>query len=552
MARAAALTSTTTSTESSTSSTSSTTSTTEVQEATAETYASVFSTLLSNGTNDGYALKKTMRLFGLPYQFRKEIDTRVEKVSETVGRKFIENIILEAPVVTIVPGKAKYLPGTKNKTGWSHAFVNAANGNLAELQNLAFSEESTVRYYDFQQSYTEYMKYVNIMCRTAATFLELTDEIDGTPLQSYDWRNYRWTGENYQSVAGKTLRAAVNRSKSVAKGMVSKIAEYGAEAANMVLNSFNSVTGTNFQLKYTTTNTDDDQDELADSLLQTCNFVQFYCDPDFNVSESGNNSTSESKMKGLFDNGSDMLKELAFITGTGGASSEDLQEFAGSSINALADALNVNSITDFFKRFIDLGTNVMKGENVIMPDIYNSSSYDKSYSITVHLKAPYGNRFSYYMDVLVPMFHLLALALPKQTSANTYGSPFLVKVYCQGIFTCNLGIVSSISINKGVSQDSWTNDGFPSEVDVTLSITDLYSDLTMSPQSSPLMFLANSSLIEYLATTCGLNLIEPQIATRLSLTVQTIKNAFGDIDENVLAEATDFIENLIAPWVYIS
>ena len=124
----------------------------------------------------------------------------------------------------------------------------------------------------------------------------------------------------------------------------------------------------------------------------------------------------------------------------------------------------------------------------------------------------------------------------------------MLKAFCEGVFTCSLGIVNSITINKSVSPESWTNDGFPSEVDVTLEIIDLYSDLTMSPQSSPLMFINNTSLIEYIATTCGLNLIQPQLQMRLNYTIQTIVNAFADIPENVMSYATGKIDEILSGW----
>lgn len=521
--------------------------------ATASTFENIFEEIMEYDTNSGEAFEKNMRLFGLPYQFRAEIDSRVHKISSSVGRKYIENIMKVAPVVTIIPGKPKYLPGTKNKEGWTHAFMAAASGNFSEMQQLMGGENTHVRYYDFQQSYTEYMKYVNILCRTAATFLELKEELDGTPLQSYDWRNYRWSGDNYQSVAGKLFNAA---SSSIKNGAIKAIANFGAaaeEAFSKANDAVNSSSNSSNYFKYTTSDTTEEEDELVDSILQTSNFIQFYIDPDMGGNESGSNSTSESKIKGMFDSGSDMLKELAFIAGSGGVDTSQIQEFTGSSLNALADEITTGgSISEFFSRIIDVSGNVMKGENIIMPEIYNSSNYDKQYNMVVHLKAPYGNRFSYYMDVLVPMFHLLALALPKQTSANTYGAPFLIKAYCEGVFTCNLGIVSQISIDKRVSPESWTNDGFPSEIDVTLTIQDLYSDLTMSPQNQPLMFLSNSSLIEYLATTCGLSLIQPQLNTRLQYTIKSITNAFGDIDQNVVSAITDKIDNLIAPWIALS
>lgn len=512
---------------------------------------------LTEGTDgSGHLFKKTMRLFGLPFQFREAIDPRVSKVSPDLGRKFLENIVNEAPVVTIIPGKPVYLPGVKNKEGWTHAFVSAATGNFSGIQQLA-GEADTVRYYDFQQDYTEYMSYVNIMCRSAATFLELTDTIDGTSLQKYDWRNWRWSGSNYKSVASNMLTV----SAGILTGTMKKLAQGASGLFSKVTSYFsgdtsdsNSAGSGKHAMKYNTTDggmEDESFSDLIEAAFSTANFVQFYCDPDMGTSESASNSSTTSSIQGAFDSGSSAMKELSFMANSGALESVgDLQNFTDTSLQALADHISSGGqITTFLSRLLSVSTNVVKGENVIMPEIYSSSSYDRRYSLRVHLKAPYGNKYCYFMEILVPLFHLMALVLPKQTSANTYGAPFLVKAYCEGIFSCNLGMVSSISVNKNVSPESWTTDGFPSEVDVEMEIVDLYSDLTMSPQKSPMMFLSNSSLIEYLATSCGLNLIQPQIDTKLRYTINTIKNAFGDVDQNLAAEVSNKVENLMKPWI---
>ena len=53
----------------------------------------------------------TMKLFGMPYQFPESVDPRVPTVSSDIGLKFAENIVLEAPILTLIPGKPIYLPG---------------------------------------------------------------------------------------------------------------------------------------------------------------------------------------------------------------------------------------------------------------------------------------------------------------------------------------------------------------------------------------------------------------------------------------------------------
>ena len=154
--------------------------------------------------NDGNNAKcaNSMRLFGLPYQIIDTVDPRMSEVSGIVGKNFIEKVITDAPTVMIIPGKAKFLPGNSDRQGTSHALLEAANGNIGPLiTGMSGDADEVLRYYDFEEDYTTYMKYVNVMCRTVAVFLELKEYINGTSLQTFDWRDYRWNADKYSSGA---------------------------------------------------------------------------------------------------------------------------------------------------------------------------------------------------------------------------------------------------------------------------------------------------------------------------------------------------------------
>ena len=70
----------------------------------------------TTGTLPGYnekgspKLNVTMQLFGIPYQFLPSVDQRHKNISDVIGRKFADNIIMDSTVVTIIPGKPRYLP----------------------------------------------------------------------------------------------------------------------------------------------------------------------------------------------------------------------------------------------------------------------------------------------------------------------------------------------------------------------------------------------------------------------------------------------------------
>lgn len=497
-------------------------------------------------------LKYSMRLFGIPHQFTHYCDYRTYSVSKKskdtlIGRTFAENIMFEAPVVSIIPGKPIFLPAAKNKQGIAYGLMSAANSDVSVLFSALDNEKlhEKLRYYDFQQDYIEYMKYVNIMCAVAAALLDLGGEkIDGTPLTAYDWKNYRWTASSYAyattTIWGETKKAMT--------GVVDSLKTYGKKFLNLISGKGSTTS------KKTVRAFEDKDDktltEVLENMMTQMNFVQFYVDASSGLSESADNATSPSKLEDSFNAASDMTKEIAFIGNSGGLPATEFTETAAEGADAMVNKLTEDfdgAMSGILKRLSSNVTNVVKGENIIFPEIYQNSKYTKNYSITVDLRAPYGNKYSYFVNVLVPLFHLMALTVPKQSTANTYSSPFLIKAYYPGVFACNMGIVSSIQIDKNPSGDAWTVDGFPNECKVTLNITDLYSDLNITPAGDVIMFLANSSLIEYIATNCGVNLTTPQLKNRMTRVATVIKQNFGTIIEDTVNIAVrGQLENLIA------
>lgn len=484
-------------------------------------------------------LKKNMRLFGIPYQFNEKADIRYSGISSTIGRTFAENIITESPIVTFIPGRPKYLAGMNNedKLNTTTALITAAaadSNSFKDLMSVIRGDDGKsadhLRLYDFQRSYTEYMKYVNVMCRAGASFLGLANDssmlLDGeTSYQQYDWRNYRQDSEKYSNLFTKMSDTIKNNIKGSKDKRV---------------------------MKYETTESETDETESVYDMVTDENYVQFYIDPESTVSDSFSNAVGESQMKSLFDQGSSTLKEISFMANSGGVDASSINEFLGATADSFTQAAGqilggsenptlLGQAGNALSRIINLGSNVIKGENVIVPQIYQSSSHASSYTITIHLKTPYGNPLGYYLDIFVPMMHLIALCAPKQGTANTYKEPFLVKTYVEGMYTCNLGIVESLSFQR--TAESYSVDGLPNEVDASIQIIDLYSDFSISPQSDPVLFVNNSSLVEYLATNCGMSLIKPNLDKKLELTLSTIRNSVTDIPTTIGGSVMESLTN---------
>lgn len=534
------------------------------------------------------ALNRRMRLFGLPYQFPESVDPRESNISDNIGRNFAQNIISSAPILTIIPGKPKYLKEMLEEDRNSIALdiINGASETLDPLKakiNEAKFDRKKYRFYDFKRTYTEYMKYVNILCRACASLLDidagaedgmLTDEDGdiypysfGKPYTQYDWKNYRYTSDEYGMDIGSMFNIKtywkdnfgepiINKSGNAftdfLNGVVDNLISGHKEVEQSKLNKWEK----NNAMVYATDddNSDDIEDDNGRDLYQNC--VQFYVSADnTSVNEQMENESQESMIAStISEQLSPLVQEIKFVMG---GDTGKLGEVAGSltsgltkGISSLLTGLHMDTLGAIGNQLSSYLNSVGNGDNIIFPNIYQKSRYDKSYSFEVTLRAVYGCRLGYYLDILVPLMHLIALALPHQTSNNSYSSPFLIKAFCEGYFTCNMGLVQSIRIDRSLNAEAFNSDNIPNEMTVQVEVTDLLSELMITPQSDPVMFLGNSSLIEYLSTMCGLSLFSSTTKSKFELAGTSVGNMFGDILPNVGSHISeqfdDFVTNFFS------
>jgi hypothetical protein len=156
------------------------------------------------------------------------------------------------------------------------------------------------------------------------------------------------------------------------------------------------------------------------------------------------------------------------------------------------------------------------------------------------------------MNICVPLIHLLAMAAPQQMGPNGYASPFLVRGSYKGIFNCDMGIITSMDISKG-REGAWTIDGLPTEVDVNITLKDLYSVLTIMNNESPKNFLKNIALIDYLSNMCALNINKPEIERTIDLYLMLYTNKIKSIPNSIYTSfdqsLNNFFLSLFEGWV---
>ena len=250
--------------------------------------------------------------------------------------------------------------------------------------------------------------------------------------------------------------------------------------------------------------------------------VCFYIDSQPQVQEDITNGTRQSQLASKVNQIGDMASEIQFLLG--GVSNLTGKDFTvnQSNIGSSNTTGIISSISENIKA-------LMAGGRMYFPEIWSDSNFMRQYSVSIKLDTPDADPLSVYLNIFVPLCHILAFCLPRSAGKNVYVSPFLIRAYYKSMFNIDMGIVTSCSITKG-NQGSWTQDGLPTEVTVNLTIKDLYDVMSLAvfnnegnlesetvTTNNVDLVLANPGQIDYLANMCGINISEPNFGRYLKL-----------------------------------
>lgn len=466
-------------------------------------------------------------VFGMPYQYMPAADLRANPDGtlpgtsgslgglQDIGMKYREKILSRMPMLVMMPGIVNFMPNygyqakeTALKEILTQSETYSGNKAFDFLVNSQAKTRSS--YYTFYPAWTEYFNYVNKMCSVAAVFMGLADVSlpysDGT---KQTLSNYLW------------------------------------------------------------------QKALPNSLKSTFykGSCAFYVHTDTSISDTYSNSTTQSQLASKVNEVSDKARELAFLSG--GASdaaamlgnvASTLGSFAssaGDKVNQFASNMAVGKYSSEFAKTGVISaimggiSNACSGAKMQFPELWQDSAFSRDYTITIKLDSPDNDPLSVYLNIIVPLIHLTAFAAPRSTGLTTYASPFLVRAYYQGFFNVNMGIISSMSINKG-AEGAWTYNNIPTTVEVQVNIHDLFATQTITISANNnsnsldsltnLDMLTNQPLMEYLANMCGVNYNEPEWNRLIDLAVTLERRKFPDffarIEDAVIQGINEYTNNI--------
>lgn len=417
-------------------------------------------------------------IFGVPYQFMENVDPRLDG-KNTLGRKYSERIISKMPLLCITPGKPQFM---------SNFTKGEKKGILAKL--LTDSNDSAIndiiekneRYFTFAFDYDKYFQFVNGLCQTGARFLNI-----------------------------HKLRVSI-----------------GDE--NSLLETFDWSLALNSNLKATFTGQE---------------FIAFYIDSTDSVSESFGNNTTKSQLETSMNGFSDTAREIGFLLGAG----------AGETIQVLDEAQlaqTMDTIDELTNKYLN-GSNIIQniannfatvatGAKLLFPEIWADSEFSRNFDINIKLRTPDADTLSWYLNIYVPLCHLIALAAGHQTDyVNGYYSPFLVRANYKGLFNVDMGMVTDLSITKG-KEAAWNIDGLPTEIDVSMTIKDLYNMLALVSASEPKKFVTNNILMDYIANTCGININQMDLVRSVEIYYILTKQRVVNLPNTIARKFQDAVD----------
>jgi len=209
------------------------------------------------------------------------------------------------------------------------------------------------------------------------------------------------------------------------------------------------------------------ESHLASELRDGGAFIGFKVDHNGAIGESFSSSFKDNDLAGFF-NGFSAQTNAAQFTLAGGQTGipgiDTLIEGASDIIRGAISGTGVSGIANIIlgQGFIDIPQH-WAGSTVSLP----RETY------TIKLRSQYGHPVARIQNLIIPLVCLLNMAMPHSAGAQAYTSPFLVEAYSKGRSQTRLGMVDSMSIQRGVGNVGWTQDKQPLGIDVTFSVVDL-------------------------------------------------------------------------------
>lgn len=249
----------------------------------------------------------------------------------------------------------------------------------------------------------------------------------------------------------------------------------------------------------------------------------------FNVDYTGSMSDSVSNSVSDISTGSG-IKEMAkgarhmkFNLAGGNLAGDLMGDVVGAVKNVAMGALD--AVTFGLSNVLNT---IMGGGYVSLPKAWEDSEVSlATTSYSMDLVSPYGNPISQLQNIYIPLAMIMAGSFPLKAGESSYTSPFLCKLYNKGKQDIQLGMITSVTIERGTGNLAFTRNKRPLAFKVSFTVTDLAPTVTAPIQQSIFQELFNFNIHDentfghYIGTLCSRDLysskyFKPKFVRKLS------------------------------------
>lgn len=450
-----------------------------------------------------------------PPQFCKAADPQVFK-NYKIGRVYAESVLSHAIIVSICPCKVKYLPtfSSEEQKGFFSDILSSGGdaSMIAKVTEDYQKSGGAGNFYEAAGDWASHINKVNAILRTASVFLGIGDLL--VPGTTTKYKHFSWDrawGENMVTDSG-----AANPGSS-SRGFLEK---WKLSAGSLL-----SSVATGFR----------------DGVIADGTFLHFYADGDnTSYTDDHQNTTRSSMIESALSSVDEIVKEFNFLAGE--YQNSPIAEDVDRAIDGLGD--------NWFGNILKTGRGYFEGARLAFPQILDTSTFQRSISVNLKCVAPNATPEAIFLYTMVPMAHVMALSMPGQYSANMYTFPPIVKINCTGWFNCDLAVISDLRITRGGNDSrQWTNDRLAQEIDISFSVTPLYSQLMIPTARKPFSALFNRGFMEYIGSITGIEMKTIQATLKWDLMKMMIGNKYdprygiGELIRGIGRSWTDKVAN---------
>jgi len=238
-------------------------------------------------------------------------------------------------------------------------------------------------------------------------------------------------------------------------------------------------------------------------------YAVFRVEPLGSVTESFNNEIGDIELDGMLKGASNKARNIEYNLAGGvipgvGDILKNMRDLAAGALDQLTFGLS------------NIITALLGNANLNIPKRWiDSNASFPQYSFKMRLVAPYGNPISQLRNIYIPLAAIIAAALPKAAGPSAYSMPFLCNMFVRGYGNIELGMITSLTISRGVSNLPFTKDRRPLAIDVTFTVTDFTKIMAMPivtsiGQEAYSTFNRSSPLVRYIKALTGASIYETQ------------------------------------------